>query len=151
MTPSDDAELFHRLLDLYAEADALFAGWECPGRATCCQFGLTGRQPQVWPVEWRLLERALRANPPPRRAESRPDDCPAFDPQTRRCLAYDARPFGCRTHFCEEVREVGPNPRKEIRALARRLADLAEEREPGARLTPLLSTLSAKRRSRPGS
>ena len=52
-----------RLRAIYSEADALFAGWSCPGLARCCQFGVTGRQPELWPVEWRVLERALPAGP----------------------------------------------------------------------------------------
>lgn len=132
-------DLSPELRALYAEADALFAGWTCPGSAVCCQFGLTGRQPELWPIEWRLLERALRAHPPPRHAGGHEGDCPAFDAATRRCRAYEARPFGCRTHFCEEAERAGKNPRDRVRELARRLAALAERADRGARLLPLRS------------
>jgi Fe-S-cluster containining protein len=128
---------------LYAEADGLFSGWSCPAEARCCQFGVTGREPQCWPIEWRLLARAVRARPG-RRGGGEPGDCPAFDPSTRRCRTYDARPFGCRTHFCDLAEPAAKNPRAEIRALARRLADIAEKADAAARLLPL-STWAAKR------
>lgn len=136
--PSRSDPFEARLRAIYAEADALFAGWTCPGLARCCQFGVTGRQPELWPVEWRVLERALRARPAAK-AGRIAGDCPAFDPATRRCRAYDDRPFGCRTHFCDEAVPDGKNPRAAIRALARDLAALAEEADVGAKLLPMLS------------
>lgn len=136
MAPRLAPETETALRELYARTDALFAAWTCPGRARCCQFGLTGRQPELWGVEWALLDRALRQRPAPQKKAGAPGDCPAFDPSTRRCRAYDARPFGCRTHFCDEAEPCGKNPRAEIRALARDLAALAE-RTGCARLQPI--------------
>jgi hypothetical protein len=42
-----------------------------------------------------------------------------LDPKTLRCLIYQARPFGCRTHFCEAA--GGPYSRREVLDLIRRL------------------------------
>ena len=129
-------ELEKKLRDLYARTDALFAAWTCPGSARCCQFGLTGRQPELWSVEGALLERSLRQRPAPKKAGA-PGDCPAFDPATRRCRAYEDRPFGCRTHFCDQAQPCGKNPRSDIRALARELAALGESAGNNVRLLPI--------------
>lgn len=141
-TPADP--LIEKLHALYRETDALFAGWSCPESGDCCRFSVTGRQPLLWPIEWRQLGRALRANPP--RKGSSPFDCPAFDPATRRCRAYAARPFGCRTHFCADASRAGRNPRDQIRQLARKLADLAAADQPSGCLRPLLSWQADPRR-----
>ncbi len=130
-----------QLKRIYRELDAAYSGWTCPGRADCCQFGKTGKEPQLWPIEWKLLKPALRANPKTKGGEK--GDCPALDPQTRRCRAYEARPFGCRTFFCE-LAEPDGNPRAEMRRLTRELADLAERDQKGAKLLPLRTWLSRK-------
>jgi len=134
-TPADP--LIEKLRTLYQETDALFAGWSCAASGECCRFSVTGRQPLLWPIEWRMLHSALRANPP--RKGGHGDDCPAYDSITRRCRAYQARPFGCRTHFCSEASRAGKNPREGIRDLARRLADLSARDQPAGALMPLLS------------
>lgn len=38
------------------------------------------------------------------------------------CLIYDARPFGCRTHFCSAA--GGPFSRRDVLDLIRRLEDV---------------------------
>ena len=122
------------LAAIYREVDALLEGWSCEQSTDCCHFGRTGREPQLWPNEWQLLERAVRARPP-RRQRGLPvvDDegrCPLLD-ETGRCVAYAARPFGCRTFFCD--RATGPSrrpPRAELAALGRRVAALSEAAEP---------------------
>ena len=43
---------------------------------------------------------AIRASGRKRLPESVSGACPLLHPQTKRCLVYDGRPFGCRTHFC---------------------------------------------------
>jgi Fe-S-cluster containining protein len=129
--------LIDQLHTLYRETDALFAGWSCAQSGDCCRFSTTGRQPLLWPIEWRCLDRALRSNPPRKGIPA--GDCPAYDPATRRCRAYAARPFGCRTHFCEQAQAASKNPRREIRELARRLADLAAVDLRDGELQPLLS------------
>jgi uncharacterized protein len=129
--------LIEELKAIYEETDALFVGWSCAHSGECCRFSLTFRQPLLWPIEWRHLQTALRANPP--RKGTAPGDCPAYDPLIRGCRAYLARPFGCRTHFCNQACRAGKNPRAEIRELARRLADLSAADQPGGSLQPLLS------------
>jgi Fe-S-cluster containining protein len=143
MAATDDP-LIARLKAIYCETDALFAGWSCAHSGDCCRFSLTSRQPLLWPIEWRHLRTALRANPP--RKGTPVGDCPAYEPLTRNCRAYLARPFGCRTHFCAQACREGKNPRAEIRQLARRLADLAAADRPSGELQPLLAWHAHERR-----
>jgi len=120
------------LLSLYAEADRLLQGWTCELSGDCCRFDVTGREPYLWPNEWRVLERAIAARGRPRRtlrvvAEGR--TCPLYE--HGRCTAYAARPFGCRTFFC--ARAVGPErrpPRAALAAIGRRIAAAAQAEDP---------------------
>jgi Fe-S-cluster containining protein len=47
-----------------------------------------------------------------------------LDSQTGDCLIYEARPFGCRTHFCAAA--GGPYARREVIDLIRRLETVDE-------------------------
>jgi uncharacterized protein len=132
---------------IYREADALLEGWGCERSTDCCHFERTGREPQLWPNEWSLLERSLRERPAPRPRglpvieEGR---CPLLGAEGK-CVAYAARPFGCRTFFCD--RASGPArrpPRSELAALGRRIATLAERSDPAARPRALRSWLNRK-------
>ena len=142
MADAADSLIF-QLRTLYAETDALFVGWSCAESGQCCRFSVTRRQPELWPIEWRLLQRALRARPAGKCGQSA-GDCPAFDSISRRCRAYDARPFGCRTHFCLSASAASKNPRRQIRDLARRLADLAARDDVRGVLRPLLTWQSVR-------
>jgi Fe-S-cluster containining protein len=42
---------------------------------------------------------------------------------TGRCLIYESRPFGCRTHFCQAA--GGPYARREVVELIHKLEDLS--------------------------
>lgn len=135
--PAPSDPLIEKLKAIYRDTDALFAGWSCDASGACCRFSITGREPWLWPLEWRYLRTALRAQPAPKGGQ--PGDCPAFDASTRRCRVYAQRPFGCRTHFCAGACAGGKNPRSEIRQLARRLADLSAVDQASGVLRPLLS------------
>ena len=50
--------------------------------------------------------------------------CPLLHPFTGRCMIYQGRPFGCRTHFCEGA--GGPYERREVIDLIRRLEEVDE-------------------------
>jgi uncharacterized protein len=126
------------LADLYSETDGVLSGWSCAASGDCCQFSITRRQPDLWPIEWRVLQKALRDRPPAKSSLAS-GDCPAFDAPTRRCRVYQVRPFGCRTNFCSNASASGKNPRREIRDLARRLAELAARDDARAELRPLLT------------
>jgi Fe-S-cluster containining protein len=121
------------LRELYAEADGALEGWSCEASTDCCHFGRTGREPYLWPNEWALLEHALRGRQPPRASLPLVDDerrCPLLG-RDGRCSAYAARPFGCRTFFCE--RAQGPTrrtPRGALADLGKRIAGHALEADP---------------------
>jgi Fe-S-cluster containining protein len=140
-----------KLRSVYAEVDALLAGWTCEASTECCRFGITGREPYPTSVEIAELERAVRARGglPKRRSlplvgtGARGDDerrCTLLSDEGK-CLVYASRPFGCRTFFCD--RASGPAgeparaaPRTEIAQLGRAIADLAavfDPADPGPR------------------
>jgi Fe-S-cluster containining protein len=131
------------LLALYKEIDALVAPFACDASADCCHFARTGREPHVHAVELvEVLAAARAVNVPlskkrlPVAGGPDPDrTCPMLDPAGR-CRIYAARPFGCRTYFCE--RRTGPPklPRAPIASVGRRIADLSARafpRAPGPR------------------
>lgn len=127
-------EALAALRRVYADVDALLAGWSCDASTDCCRFGVTGREPYPTAVELAALERAVRARGGLGRSRSLPlarDErrC-ALLSDAGRCLVYDARPFGCRTFFCD--RAEGPAgarardmPRAEIAALGRAVMDIS--------------------------
>ena len=139
----DSAALLDELRALYVEVDAKFAGAACPGSTECCRFGITGRRPYLTSIEEALVRRALaeggfgRGQAPRRRAlplvanrDERP--CPLLDANGR-CRVYAARPFGCRTFYCE--RATGELPKRgELRPLLRRLQTLAVRHGTGGEL-----------------
>jgi len=133
------------LLALYAEADALLAGWACActthvaPEARCCRFDLTGREPHATAVELEEVRHAMRARGlSPRGPRSlpleQPGPCPLLS-EGGRCRVYAARPFGCRTFFCREAEapygSSARPPRDAVNAIGRRIADLS------ARFAPL--------------
>jgi len=97
----------------------------CELRTQCCHFKLTGKTPYLTRGEALLAARALKATGrkslPPRSDGA----CPLLDPQNSRCLIYEDRPFGCRTHFCAAA--GGPYPRREVLDLIRRLEQIDEQ------------------------
>ncbi len=98
---------------------------DCQLRTECCHFQLTGKTPYLTRGEALLAARALRATG--RKSLPSRDDgaCPLFDPQTSRCLIYESRPFGCRTHFCPAT--GGPYARRDVIDLIRRLEQIDEQ------------------------
>jgi len=125
------------LLALYAEADALVAGWACRCSSgveapDCCHFAVTGREPYPTAVELEEVRHGLRAAgaPPPDRRRlptvaSRP--CPLLSREGR-CTVYAHRPLGCRTFFCPDAEGPGGSrrwPRARLLDLGRRIADLS--------------------------
>lgn len=97
----------------------------CELRAECCHFQLTGKTPYLTRGEALLAAHALRATG--RKSLPSRDDggCPLLDPQTSRCLIYEDRPFGCRTHFCPAA--GGPYARRDVIDLIRRLEQIDEQ------------------------
>ena len=92
----------------------------CEARTDCCRFRVTGRTPYVTKGELLVLVTAIRASGKTRLPrENSPDGaCPLLG-ENGRCGAYDARPFGCRTHYCAAA--GGPLARREVLDLIHRL------------------------------
>lgn len=116
--PAQD-EALAEVRAIYAELARRPAERDCTGRAECCHFKLTGRTPYLTRGEALVAARALRASGRkalPARADGA---CPMLDPRTSRCVIYESRPFGCRTHFCAAA--GGPLARREVADLIQRL------------------------------
>jgi len=119
MTQAEIQAVIAEVRAIYAELERRPAARECQARAECCRFEITGLTPQLTRGEALLAAKAFRATG--RKTLPDPEDgaCPLLDPATARCRIYDARPFGCRTHFCDAA--GGPHPRKAVLDLIRRL------------------------------
>lgn len=128
------------LRGLYAEVDALLEGWTCDTSTDCCRFGVTGREPYPTAIEQAAVERAVRARGglPKRRSLpiAKNERRCALLSDAGTCLVYAARPFGCRTFFCERARgpaseHVREMPREEIAHIARAIVELSARFAPG--------------------
>ncbi len=100
------------------KADALYGKWRCAESAACCQLSKTGREPWLYQREWELVRDAVPALPPERADGA----CPFLDAAGKRCTVYAARPFGCRTFFCEKGHGPSRHLAERTDALLRELA-----------------------------
>jgi Fe-S-cluster containining protein len=107
---------------IYADIAARPLERSCALRADCCHFKLTGKTPLLTRGEALVAANALRATGRKTLPARTDGACPLLDPTTSRCLIYDARPFGCRTHFCAAA--GGPYPRTHVLDLIRRLEEI---------------------------
>jgi Fe-S-cluster containining protein len=94
----------------------------CIQRTECCRFRLTGRTPFLTKGEALVAAKAVRASGRKQLPESVDGACPLLNQATGRCLIYEGRPFGCRTHFCAAA--GGPYARNEVVDLIHRLEDI---------------------------
>lgn len=109
---------------IYADLEKRPVERDCVRRTECCQFKLTGRTPMLTAGEALVAAAALRATGRRVLLESGDEKtgrCPMLNPAGK-CIIYDARPFGCRTHFCSAA--GGPYTRNEVRDLVRRLEEV---------------------------
>ncbi len=110
---------------VYAELAQRPVQRNCLRRTECCQFQLTGKIPQLTRGEALLAAQAFRATGR-KTLPQRPDGaCPMLQADTGKCLIYEARPFGCRSHFCQNA--GGPIERHEVLPLIRRLEKMDRE------------------------
>jgi Fe-S-cluster containining protein len=96
----------------------------CTRLTECCQFRLTGRTPFLTKGEALTAAKGLRATGRTKLPERTDGACPLLGPEGR-CMIYDARPFGCRTHFCAAA--GGPYARREVVDLIHRLEDIDQK------------------------
>lgn len=118
----------------------------CVGRAGCCHFRQTGKTPHLTRGEALELARGLRAAGRTRLPERADGACPLLGPDLR-CMAYAARPFGCRTHFCAAA--GGAAARRDVLDLIRRL-ETVDERLGGDGAKPLPQALREALADAPG-
>ena len=85
----------------------------------CCHFKLTGRTPYLTKGEALVAAKALRATGRTQLPTNPTGGCPMLETATGNCLIYEARPLGCRTHFCAAA--GGPYARREVIDLIHRL------------------------------
>jgi Fe-S-cluster containining protein len=141
-----ESELLRELDAVYRDVNARLSNDTCPASTECCRFGITGREPYVTSIEVALVERAIarrggartlgRAPAPlePRAPADRKDKrrlammdeepCPLLDAKGR-CSVYDARPFGCRTYYCERATRSSDLGQRDINEFVRRIKDIA--------------------------
>jgi uncharacterized protein len=110
---------------VYAELAQRPVQRNCLRRTECCQFQLTGKIPQLTRGEALLAAQAFRATGRKTLPQRQDGACPMLQADTGKCLIYEARPFGCRTHFCQNA--GGPIERHEVLPLIRRLEKMDRE------------------------
>ncbi len=147
-----ESELLVELEHVLREVDTSLQGDTCPASTECCRFGITGREPYVTSIEVALVNRAiarrggpraLGREPPPLSGEPSTDrkdkrrlaladeePCPLLDAKGR-CSVYDARPFGCRTYFCERATRSSTLNQRDINEFVRRIKDIAARHSVG--------------------
>jgi len=119
----------------------------CQLRTGCCHFQQTGLVPQLTPAEAIVAAKALKATGRKGLPAGNDGACPMLNDESR-CLIYEDRPFGCRTHFCEAA--GGPYSRREVIDLIRRLEEASEglsqemSRPLGAAMEDALESLPEK-------
>lgn len=110
---------------VYADLAARPVVRDCSRVGECCHFKLTGRTPVLTRGEALVAAQGLRASGRKRLPDNPDGACPMLDGRTGKCIVYEARPFGCRTHFCRAA--GGPYSRREVLDLIRRL-EVADEK-----------------------
>jgi uncharacterized protein len=109
---------------VYAELAARPIVRNCVRLKECCHFKATGRTPYLTKGEALVAARALRATGRTQLPANPTGACPLLEATTGNCLIYEARPFGCRTHFCTAA--GGSYSRREVIDLIRRLEAVDE-------------------------
>ena len=115
---------FEKVRQVYADLAARRVDRNCVRLKECCHFKLTGRTPYLTKGEALVAAKALRATGRKTLPVNPTGACPLLDDATGDCLIYEARPFGCRTHFCAAA--GGPYSRREVVDLIRRLEAIDE-------------------------
>lgn len=103
---------------VYKELATLAVERNCSMRTECCQFKITGRVPYLTKGEALVAAQAFRATGRKRLPQKPDGSCPLLD-ASGRCLIYENRPFGCRTHFCKAA--GGDYERRQVAHLIHRL------------------------------
>jgi Fe-S-cluster containining protein len=108
---------------IYRELEARPIERSCTRLTECCRFRQTGRTPYLTKAEAHVAAKAWRASGRKALPQAADGSCPLLDPRSGRCVIYESRPFGCRTHFCAAA--GGPYARRDVDDLIHRLEDLS--------------------------
>jgi len=108
---------------IYRELEERPIERNCTRLTECCQFRLTGRTPFLTRAEAIVAAQAFRATGRTKLPVATDGACPMLNRGTGKCLIYESRPFGCRTHFCQAA--GGPYSRREVSDLIYKLEDLS--------------------------
>jgi Fe-S-cluster containining protein len=112
-------QILSRVRVVYQELQKRPVERACVRRTECCQFKLTGLTPYLTKGEALVAAKAFKATGR-RSLLSQPNgECPLLQIETGKCLIYESRPFGCRSHFCRAA--GGPYSRGEVVDLIREL------------------------------
>lgn len=120
--PFSPAAAISQIERIYAELALRPIERACVRRTECCHFKLTGRTPFLTKGEALMAAKAWRGAGGKKLPQSPAGACPFLESKSGRCLIYEGRPFGCRTHFCAAA--GGPYSRKKVVDLIHRLEDL---------------------------
>ena len=110
---------------IYAELAERPIERSCMRVNECCQFRLTGRTPYLTRGEALVAAKGLRASGRKELPIATGGSCPLLNQAAGKCLIYNDRPFGCRTHFCGAA--GGPYARREVADLIQRLETIDAE------------------------
>ena len=108
--------------EIYAEWQQRPLDRNCTGIAGCCRFRLVGHTPYLTKGEALVAAMAWKAVGRKEVIVPADGSCPFLHPHSGKCLIYEGRPFGCRTHFCGAA--GGPAARSQVRDLIQRLEDI---------------------------
>lgn len=112
-------DLLAEVREIYRELSERPIERNCTLRTECCRFKVTGLTPFLTKGEAIVAALGWRATGRTTLPERADGSCPMLHPETGRCLVYESRPFGCRTHFCAAA--GGPWARRDVIDLIRRL------------------------------
>lgn len=118
----DAADAADRVREIYSRLAERPIERRCTNRTGCCQFKLTGRIPYLTRGEALVAALTIRASGRKTLPDSTEGACPLLHSPSGRCLIYDGRPFGCRTHFCRAA--GGSYARKDVADLIHELVEI---------------------------
>jgi Fe-S-cluster containining protein len=124
---------------IYAELEQRPRDHSCTALTRCCQFHLTGRTPMLTKGEALFAAIGVKASGRKKLPDRSDGACPLLG-KNGRCMIYQHRPFGCRTHFCQAA--GGAFPRKQVADLIQRL-DALDEKLKGDGPRPIQGAIAA--------